>query len=49
LFKTYRYHWGERTEVDDDGNSGVVFYDVPIYGYLPGFFKDLEKRVTLIK
>jgi hypothetical protein len=49
LFKTNRYHWGERTEVGDDGNSGAVLYDVPIYGYWPDFYKELEKRVTLIK
>lgn len=49
LFKTNRYHWGKRTEVGDDGNSGAVIYDVTIYGYLPDFYKELEKQVTLIK
>jgi hypothetical protein len=49
LFKTNRYHWGERTEVGDDGNSGAVLYDVPIYGYLPDFYKELEKRVIKIQ
>ncbi len=48
LFKTNRYHWGERTEAGD-GNYGPVVYDVPIDGYLPDFYKELEKRVTLIK
>jgi len=48
LFKTNRYRWGERTEVDD-GNYGPVVYDVTINGYLPDFYKELEKRATLIK
>ncbi|MDD4114800.1 MAG: hypothetical protein PHG27_04270 [Massilibacteroides sp.] len=48
LFKTNRYHWGERTEAGD-GNYGPVIYDVTIYGYLPDFYKELEKRITFTK
>lgn len=48
LFKTNRYHWGERSEAGE-ANNGSVVYDVPIYGYLPDFYRELKKRVTFIK
>jgi len=48
LLNTKKYIWGEKTEIDDNGDGPIV-YEVNIYGYLPNFYSELEKRITLIK